>query len=67
MNHLEHLKRYHDAKNSKKPIVYVTREEFVRRLVESGMTADEAEQQATFAEHLGSIVEIGDEWVGIKK
>lgn len=66
-DHQEHLKKYHDAKKSKKPIVYVAREEFVRRLVESGMTADEAEQQATFAEHLGSIVEIGDEWVGIKK
>jgi len=61
------LKKYFDAKNSKKPRVEVSREEFIRRLVARGETEDKAEQMATVAEGLGSQLEIGDEWVGIKQ
>lgn len=62
------LARYYAFKerSAKLPHVTVTREEFIRRLVERGESQEKAEQMATVAEGLGSHVEIGDEMVGIK-
>jgi hypothetical protein len=49
------------------PQVKVTKEEFVRRLVdEMGEEQSKAEQMATVAESLGSRIEINNEMVGIK-
>lgn len=48
------------------PQVRVSKEEFVRRLVELGEEQSKAEQMATVAESLGSRIEINNEMVGIK-
>ena len=51
------LARYYAFKerSAKLPHVTVTREEFIRRLVERGESQEKAEQMATVAEGLGSL------------
>lgn len=49
----------------KLPSVQVTRDEFIRRLIERGESQGKAEQIAVVAETLGSQIEINKEMVGI--
>jgi hypothetical protein len=51
---------------AKLPQVEVTREEFIKLMVESGETQDKAEFQATICAGLGSSTRIGDKMVSIK-
>lgn len=60
---------YLDAKYgeaSKFPRIKVTTEEFIKMLMETGMTEESAKTQVTVAKGLGSECKIGERWVGIK-
>jgi hypothetical protein len=63
------IQKYLRAKEraGKLPTVKVTKQEFIRRLIASGKTEEKAEQMALVAEGLGSVIEIGDEMVGIQE
>ena len=50
---------------SKLPRRKVSEEEFVRLLIESGVSEEEAKSQAFFAKGIGGDLQIGQEWVGI--
>lgn len=62
------IEKYLAAKNraTKLPQIQVSRDEFVRLLIERGETPEKAEQTAKIAEGLGSYVEISESMVGIK-
>jgi hypothetical protein len=55
------------ARADKLPQVEVTREEFIRLMMETGKSRKDAEFQATIAAGLGAHTMIGDKMVGIKE
>lgn len=62
--------RYMESKygpSSKLPRRKVSEEEFIRLLMESGMSEDKAKEQAFFAKNLGGSLQVGQEWLGIEK
>ena len=66
---IESLGRYMAWKQRTKdlPSIAVTREEFIKMMMEAGKSEDEARFQANIAEGLGSSTELGGQMVSIKK
>ncbi len=61
------LNNYMKAKHGNLPHVEVTRDEFIKMMMDSGLTKEKAESQAVFCQALGSHCMIGEQMVGIKE
>lgn len=63
------IQRYISGKKriESRPPVMVTEEEFIRLLVASGESLEKAQQTAKIVKGLGSLLEINNEFVGIKE
>lgn len=60
------MQRYMRAKYGNLPEVEVTREQFIEKMMATGVTKEKAESHATITKLMGSSVMIGEEMVSIK-
>lgn len=60
-------RKYLDSKKNDYPSVEVTHEEFIKLVVESGISQEEAEMQARIAKIMGSELLLNKRYVSIKQ
>lgn len=60
------MQQYMKAKYGNLPEVEVTREQFIDKMMATGVTKEKAESHATICKLMGSSVMIGEEMVSIK-
>jgi hypothetical protein len=65
--HVPNMQAYMKAKYANLPEVEVTREEFIKMMVDNGKPQKDAELHATMCEGLGSACMMGGKMVSIKK